>query len=131
MFAKTEKVYLIKDGGKTVELTKKKPKQIGRFRRRSQPQPTEQEPPLVPDERSVAMADRSQEEAREAATSSVEDERSIFGGKDKRQKKIVYQTFGEKPGQVLEAAVEEIPEPAFDTHVIIKVSVSSLDCFFH
>lgn len=130
MFAKTEKVYLIKDGGKTVELTKKKPKQIGRFRRRSQ-QPAEQEPPLVPDERSVTMVDRSQEEARESATSSVEDERSIFGGKDKRQKKIVYKTFGEKPGQVLEAAVEEIPEPALNTHVIIKVSVSYLDCSAH
>jgi hypothetical protein len=129
MFANTEKVYLLKDGGKTVELTKPKPKNVGRFRRRSQ-QPAEQDSPRVSDERNVATADRSQGDVREAAP-RVEDQRSIFGGKDKRQKKIVYKTFGENPGQVLEAAVEEMPEPAFDTHVIIKVSVSSLDCSIH
>jgi hypothetical protein len=123
MFAKKDKIDL-KDDGEIVEITKHKP--FGRFRRRSQ-QPAEPTP-SVPDERTVATADRSQEGAREAAA-SVADERSIFGGKDKRQKKIVYKTFSENPIQVLEAVVEEIPEPASDRHVIIKVSVSSLDCF--
>lgn len=117
MFAEKEK----EDEGKRVELTK--PKKIGRFRRRAPQQPAEQKTPSVPDERSVATADRSQGDAREMAP-SVEDEKSFFGGKDKRQKKVVYKSFGENPSQVLEAAVEEIPEPASDSHVILKVSVS-------
>ncbi len=127
MYAEKEKVHLIKDEGKIVELTK--PKQAGRFRRWSQ-QPAEQEKPSVSDERGVATADRSQEDAREAAP-SVEKERPIFRRRDRRQKKVVYKTFGGNPSQVLEAAVEEIPEPVSETHVIIKVSVSSLDCFIH
>jgi hypothetical protein len=127
MFAKKEKAHLVKDEGKIVELTK--PKQVGRFRRWSQ-QPGEQEKPSVSDERSVATADRSHGDAREAVP-NVENERSIFRRQDRRQKKVVYKTFGGNPSQVLEAAVEEIPEPVSETHVIIKVSVSSLDCFIH
>jgi hypothetical protein len=50
---------------------------------------------------------------------------SFFGGVDKRQKKTIYREFSEEPTKAIETVVEEIPEPATELEVVIKVLVSA------
>lgn len=50
---------------------------------------------------------------------------SFFGGVDKRQKKTIYREFSEKATSSIETVVEEIPEPASELEVVIKVLVSA------
>ena len=53
----------------------------------------------------------------------------LLGLGDKRQKKIVYMQFSEKPTEAIQTVVEGIPEPAKENHVIIKVAASTVSLF--
>jgi hypothetical protein len=90
------------------------------FRRRSQPgsQTSETRNENGPNRQEGSIS-------REKAV-SVEDTSSIFGGGDKRQKKVIYREFSENPNKVLETVVEDIPEPPTEKDVVIKISVSNL-----
>ena len=55
------------------------------------------------------------------------DKTQIFGGGDKRQKKIVYRAFSENPLEVIQLVVEEPPLPCNEGEVVIKISVRLLD----
>lgn len=78
------------------------------------------------------------EVGRETATSTASRqgiEKSTEGGSlllgDKRQKKVVFNEFSTKPLDVIRVKVEDIPEPATENDVIIKVTASTVslhDC---
>lgn len=96
-------------------------KTFGRFRRRSQ------QPPQKFEERneSEGVGRRAFSSSREKTPAVNNSNGSFFGG-DKRQKKVVYREFSESPTQVLETVIEDIPEPASERDVVIKILVSEL-----
>lgn len=66
----------------------------------------------------------------DAATADSGENGSLFRG-DRRQKKLVFTEFSETPREVLQVQVSEIPEPASDTDVVVKVTASTVslqDC---
>jgi hypothetical protein len=93
----------------------------GKFRRRLQ-QPGSQ----TSETRNENVANRQEGSTSREKAVSVEDTSSIFGGGDKRQKKVIYREFSEDPNNVLETVVEDIPEPPTEKDVVIKISVSNL-----
>jgi hypothetical protein len=92
----------------------------GKFRRRLQPGSQTSET------RNENGANRQEGSTSREKAVSVEDTSSIFGGGDKRQKKVIYREFSENPNEVLETVVEDIPEPPTEKDVVIKISVSNL-----
>ena len=77
--------------------------------------------PVHIDSRSEDHGERREAERRDAPN-AVDEGKSFFAA-DKRQRRIVYNSFGEYPGTVLKTVVEDIPEPASDKDVVIKIAV--------
>jgi hypothetical protein len=94
-----------------------KPKTIGRFRRRSL-QPSQES-----DKRDEDTERRQSDSSAVTRERVPTDDSSSFLNGDKRQMKIVFRRFGVDPKDVLETVTEDIPEPASDRDVVIKIVV--------
>ena len=108
----------------TENKTPKNPRNLSRFRRRLQK--TSQKA----DDRNEAEGNEREPSTRETTVSARSSSGSFFGG-DKRQKKVVYRDFSENALKELEIVTEDIPEPASETDVVLKVSASTVsynDC---